>query len=81
MTYFSTQRTLLLAAVLAAAALERSKHAGSGLYGTTHDITVLWLPVGSLIAVAVYFTQYRKDVKLRDDAVASAARIVANAFG
>ena len=79
--HFSKRRTLLSAAVLAAAALERSTHAGSGSYGATNDIGVPWPPAGSPVVAAVYFTQYRKDAKPRDDVVASAARIVANAFG
>jgi beta-lactamase class A len=72
---------LLLAAVLAAAALECGKHAGSGFYDATNDIAVPWPPAGSPLVVAVYFTQYRNDAKPRDDVVGSAARTVANAFG
>lgn len=53
---------------------------GSGDHGTTNDLAVLWPTTGSPIVLAVYFTQAAKNAPLRDDVVASAARIVADAL-
>ena len=53
---------------------------GSGDHGTTNDIAVLWPPTGSPIVLAIYFTQADKDAPTRNDVVAAAARIVANAL-
>ncbi|MFA9440691.1 class A beta-lactamase [Uliginosibacterium sp. sgz301328] len=50
---------------------------GSGDYGTTNDVGILWRPDGSAVVLAVYFTQPRKDAEARSDVVAAAARIVA----
>jgi beta-lactamase class A len=54
---------------------------GTGDYGTANDIAVLWPPARPPIIVAIYFTQQRdKDAKSRSDVLASAARIVVEAF-
>ncbi len=53
---------------------------GTGDYGTTNDIAVLWPPARPPMVVAIYFTQRDKDAKMRNDALASAARIVVEAF-
>lgn len=53
---------------------------GSGDYGTTNDVAVLWPPGKAPIIVALYFTQREKEAKSRDDVLASATRIVVKAF-
>ncbi|MGO4330221.1 class A beta-lactamase [Cupriavidus sp. 2TAF22] len=52
---------------------------GTGDYGTTNDIAVLWPPGGAPVVVAVYFTQPQKDAKAREDVIAQAARIALGA--
>lgn len=54
---------------------------GTGDYGTTNDIGVLWPPSRAPMVVAIYFTQHSKDAQARNDVIASAARIVADALG
>lgn len=50
---------------------------GSGSYGTTNDVGVLWPPAGAApLVVAVYLTFPDKDAKGRNDVIASAVRIV-----
>ncbi|MDO9002714.1 MAG: class A beta-lactamase [Aquabacterium sp.] len=53
---------------------------GAGDHGTTNDIAVLWPPTGSPIVLAIYFTQPDKAAPMRNDVVAAAARIVAEAL-
>lgn len=53
---------------------------GTGDFGTTNDIGVIWPPNGSPIVVAIYFTQNKKDAVPRNDVIASATRILMNAF-
>ncbi|PUA17137.1 class A beta-lactamase [Glaciimonas sp. PCH181] len=53
---------------------------GSGDYGATNDVAVLWPPGKPPIIVALYFTQREKEAKSREDVLASAARIVVKAF-
>jgi beta-lactamase class A len=58
---------------------------GTGSYGTTNDIGVLWPPTkadaaGAPIVAAIYFTQREKDARPRDDVLAEATRIVLNAL-
>lgn len=50
---------------------------GTGSYGTTNDIGVLWPPGRAPIVVVLYFTQRDGAAKPRDDVIADAARIVA----
>jgi beta-lactamase class A len=54
---------------------------GTGDYGTTNAIGVLWPPQQAPIVLVIYFTQRDKGAPAREDIVASAARIVAGAFG
>lgn len=54
---------------------------GTGDYGTSNDIAVLWPPAKPPIVVVIYFTQREQDAKARNDVIASAARIVAARFG
>ncbi|MGC3964260.1 MAG: class A beta-lactamase [Rhodocyclaceae bacterium] len=54
---------------------------GSGDYGTTNDVGVLWRPDGSAVVLAVYFTQPHQDAKPRNEVVAAAARIVTRTLG
>lgn len=53
---------------------------GSGDYGTTNDIGIIWPPKCHPIVLAIYFTQKKKDAVPRDDVIASATRIVVDAF-
>jgi beta-lactamase class A len=54
---------------------------GTGDYGTSNDVAVLWPPSKAPIVVVVYFTQREPDAKARNDVIASAAKIVARKFG
>ncbi|CAM3476708.1 MULTISPECIES: class A beta-lactamase [Yersinia] len=49
---------------------------GSGDYGTTNDVAVLWPPTGAPLILAVYFTQHKKDAESRRDVLAEATRII-----
>ncbi|WP_347929523.1 class A beta-lactamase [Pseudomonas helvetica] len=49
---------------------------GSGDYGTTNDVAVLWPQTGAPVVLAVYFTQHQKDAEARRDVLASATRLV-----
>lgn len=51
---------------------------GSGDYGTTNDVAIIWPPKGKPIVVAIYFTQNKKDAATRSDVIASAIRLVIN---
>ncbi|HEX7391273.1 MAG TPA: class A beta-lactamase [Acidiphilium sp.] len=54
---------------------------GTGDYGTTNDIGVIWPPGKPPIVLTVYFTQPAdKGAKPKDDVLASAARIVTETF-
>lgn len=50
---------------------------GTGSYGTTNDIGVLWPPGRAPIVVVLYFTQRDQAAKPRDDVIADATRIAA----
>jgi beta-lactamase class A len=52
---------------------------GTGDYGTANDIALIWPPRRSPVVVAIYTTQGEKDAN--NDAIASAARIVADWLG
>jgi beta-lactamase class A len=54
---------------------------GTGDYGTSNDVAVLWPPSKAPIVVVVYFTQREPDAKARNDVIASGAKIVARKFG
>ena len=53
---------------------------GTGSYGTTNDIGIIWPPQGSPIIVSIYFTQNKKDASPRDDVIASVTRIMINSL-
>ncbi|MGE4799795.1 class A beta-lactamase [Yersinia hibernica] len=53
---------------------------GSGDYGTTNDIAVLWPPEGAPVVLVVYFTQREKDAQPRHDVLASATKILLSQF-
>ncbi|MBS6211353.1 MAG: class A beta-lactamase [Proteus hauseri] len=53
---------------------------GSGDYGTTNDIAVIWPENHAPLILVVYFTQQEKDAKYRKDIIAKAAEIVTKPF-
>ncbi|MYM94099.1 class A beta-lactamase [Duganella vulcania] len=53
---------------------------GTGDYGTTNDIGVIWQPGKAPVALVVYFTQPGKDDKARSEIIAEATKIVVEAF-
>ena len=53
---------------------------GTGDYGTSNDIAIIWPPNCAPIILAIYFTQDKKDAALREDVIASATRLVINEF-
>lgn len=53
---------------------------GSGDFGTTNDLAIIWPPGGSPIVMAVYFTQMNKEASKREDIVAAATHITLSAF-
>ncbi len=53
---------------------------GTGSYGTTNDIGLLWPATGAPIVAAIYFTQNEKDALPRDDVVASVTRMLVDAL-
>ncbi|KAF0813499.1 Beta-lactamase OXY-1 [Andreprevotia sp. IGB-42] len=54
---------------------------GTGAYGTTNDIGVIWPASGAPIVLAVYYTQHGADAKPKDEVIAEATRIVVAALG
>ncbi|KVN83902.1 class A beta-lactamase [Burkholderia stagnalis] len=54
---------------------------GTGDYGTTNDVGVLWPPARGPVALAVYYTQARADALAKDDVIAAATRIAIAALG
>jgi len=53
---------------------------GSGDYGTTNDIAIIWPPGCSPIILGIYFTQDKKDAHRRNDVLASVTRDVIRQF-
>lgn len=53
---------------------------GSGDYGTTNDIAVIWPENHAPLILVVYFTQQEQDAKYRKDIIAKAAEIVTKPF-
>lgn len=49
---------------------------GSGYYGTTNDVGIIWPKKGAPIIVAIYFTQKSKDAKSRNDVISAVTRIL-----
>lgn len=48
---------------------------GTGDYGTTNAIGVLWPPVGSPLVLSVFYTQDTIDAEARNDLIAAVARL------
>lgn len=48
---------------------------GSGDYGTTNDVAILWRPDATPLLLAIYFTQQGKDARSRQDVLAKTARL------
>lgn len=53
---------------------------GSGDYGTTNDIAVIWPENHAPLILVVYFTQQEQNAKYRKDIIAKAAEIVTKEF-
>lgn len=53
---------------------------GTGSYGTTNDVAVIWPPQTKPIILVVYFTQNDKDAKPNDQVIAQATKIVIKQF-
>ena len=53
---------------------------GTGDYGTTNDVGIIWPPHCSPIIVAIYFTQNQKNTLPKDAVLASATRLIIKAF-
>lgn len=53
---------------------------GSGNYGTTNDIAVIWPKNHAPVILTTYFTQPEKDASARKDVLASAAKLIAEAI-
>jgi beta-lactamase class A len=53
---------------------------GTGGYGTTNDIAVLWPPGKPPVVLTVYFTQPNRHAAARNDVIAEAARFMAEAI-
>ena len=51
---------------------------GTGDYGTTNDVAIIWPPNRSPIVVAIYFTQNKKDANPKNDVIESVTRILIN---
>ncbi|WP_175918397.1 PEN family class A beta-lactamase, Bcc-type [Burkholderia pyrrocinia] len=54
---------------------------GTGDYGTTNDLGVVWSPSRAPIVLAVYYTQAHADARAKDDVIADVARVVVAALG
>lgn len=54
---------------------------GTGSYGTTNDIGVLWPPGRAPIVIVAYFTQHNQAAKPRDDVIADATRTIVQSLG
>lgn len=53
---------------------------GTGDYGTTNDIGIIWPPNCPPIVVAIYFTQNQKNAVPREEIIASATRLLMHEF-
>ncbi|MEN0107050.1 MAG: class A beta-lactamase [Pseudomonas sp.] len=54
---------------------------GTGDYGTTNDVAVLWPPGKAPVVLALYLTQNAKDATPRNETLAAATRIVVDWLG
>jgi beta-lactamase class A len=59
---------------------EAGDKTGSGDYGTTNDVALIWPPNRAPISLAIYYTQDKEDAKWKDEAILSATKIVMNAL-
>jgi beta-lactamase class A len=59
---------------------EAGDKTGSGDYGTTNDVALIWPPNRAPISLAIYYTQDKEDAKWNDEAILSATKIVMNAL-
>ncbi len=53
---------------------------GTGAYGTTNDVAILWPMRGAPLTLAVYYTQDRPEAKPRDEVIAAATQIVMTGY-
>jgi len=53
---------------------------GSGDYGTTNEVAVIWPKNHAPVILTTYFTQPEKDASARKDVLASAAKLIAEAI-
>jgi beta-lactamase class A len=53
---------------------------GTGDYGTSNDIAIIWPPNCSPIILAIYFTQNKKEATLRENVIASTTHLVLDEF-
>lgn len=53
---------------------------GTGDYGITNDIGVIWSPHHSPIVIAIYFIQNKKEAEQRDAVIAETTRLVVKKF-
>jgi beta-lactamase class A len=53
---------------------------GSGDYGISNDIGLMWPPGKRPLVLAVYFTQGQKNATPRDDVIAAATKITIDAL-
>lgn len=49
---------------------------GTGDYGTTNDVAIMWTDKNKPLILVTYFTQFEKDAKPRKDVLSKAAKIV-----
>jgi len=49
---------------------------GTGSYGTTNDIAIIWPPKQAPIIIVIYFTQHEKNAVPRDQIIASVTRLL-----
>jgi beta-lactamase class A len=54
---------------------------GTGAYGTTNDVGIVFPPQGQPVIVAIYYTTTRPDAESDSKTVADAAAVVARALG
>lgn len=53
---------------------------GTGAYGTTNDIGVIWIPKCTPVVISIYYTQDKKDAKPNDLVIALATKIAINSL-
>jgi beta-lactamase class A len=52
---------------------------GTGAYGTTNDIGILWPPNSAPIVAAIFFTRHHEKAAARDDVIASVTQLLIHA--